>query len=226
MADDLRLIGYARVSTDEQSLDLQTEALRSAGCHMIFTDQISGATRSRQGLDNALRQLRAGDKIVVWRLDRLGRSLLHLVEILNMFNEKQVKFCSLCEHIDTGSSGGRLVFHIMAALAEFERGLISERTRAGMAVARSHGKQMGRRPSMSQEQCDAALLLCWQGHSLVSIARRFNTSEATLRRSLKKLEAYKKSGVATLRELRLVPQAVCIALALVSMERLAPSLWC
>ncbi|WBO58473.1 recombinase family protein [Acidocella sp. MX-AZ03] len=138
-------IGYARVSTDEQNLSLQIDALKAVGCEKIFSDQgISGSLASRPNLNRALRTLRPGDKLVVWRLDRLGRSLVNLIQLLDQLGEKGVRFHSLNENIDTTSSGGRLVFHMMAALAEFERTLISERTRAGMAAARAKGKHVGR----------------------------------------------------------------------------------
>ncbi|CAM5182275.1 DNA-invertase OS=Castellaniella defragrans (strain DSM / CCUG 39792 / 65Phen) OX=1437824 GN=BN940_12881 PE=3 SV=1 [Castellaniella denitrificans] len=111
-----------------------------------------GATMRREGLDRLLRSLRAGDRLVVWRLDRLGRSLTGLIQLLDSLGERQIGFCSLCEHIDIGTPGGKLVFHMMAALAEFERALISERTRAGMAAARARGKRIGRPPSLTPRQ--------------------------------------------------------------------------
>ena len=134
-------VGYTRVSTEEQNLDLQLSALRAAGCERIFTDHgKSGSIIARSGLSAALRYLRDGDTLTVWRLDRLSRSVIHLVNIISKLSVRQIEFLSLNEHIDTASSGGRLVFHIMAALAEFERSLISERTRAGMAAARARGQ--------------------------------------------------------------------------------------
>jgi DNA invertase Pin-like site-specific DNA recombinase len=139
MGQQMSKIGYARVSTDEQNLSLQIDALKAVGCEKIFSDQgISGSLASRPNLNRALRTLRPGDKLVVWRLDRLGRSLVNLIQLLDQLGEKGVRFHSLNENIDTTSSGGRLVFHMMAALAEFERTLISERTRAGMAAARAN----------------------------------------------------------------------------------------
>lgn len=138
-------IGYARVSTDEQRIDLQRNALEQAGCEKIFFDQgISGSKAERAGLLEAINALQSGDMLVVWRLDRLGRSLINLVELVNNLGKRGIEFRSLTESIDTGSSGGRLVFHLMAALAEFERSLISERTRAGMEAARRNGKHVGR----------------------------------------------------------------------------------
>lgn len=176
-----RKIGYARVSTDEQNLDLQIQALKSAGCVLIYTDSgVSGSIRTRPGLSKALKQLKKGDKLVVWRLDRLGRSLVHLVHLLEDLGNREIRFRSMCEHIDTSSSGGRLVFHMMAALAEFERSLISERTRAGMAAARARGKHVGRVPSMNTEQCTAARALLRDGVSVEDVAHQFGVTPRTL----------------------------------------------
>ena len=139
------IIGYARVSTDDQNLSLQTRALDAAGCTRIFTDKgISGARGSRPGLNAALLALEKGDTLVVWRLDRLGRSLIHLVRLLDELGKKGIHFHSLTENLDTNSAGGRLIFHIMAALAEYERSLISERTKAGMQAAKARGVHVGR----------------------------------------------------------------------------------
>lgn len=138
-------IGYARVSTDVQRMDLQLDALKQAGCDQIFTDHgISGASNERPGLQQAMDMLQKGDTLVVWRLDRLGRSLVNLVEYVGSLGKQGVEFRSLSESIDTSSSGGKLLFHMIAALAEFERSLISERTRAGMAAAKLRGKHVGR----------------------------------------------------------------------------------
>jgi len=147
------IVGYARVSTDEQSLEMQTLALKQAGCDAIYTDHgVSGIEKTRQGLGRALNRLQAGDKLVVWRLDRLGRSLVHLVGLLERLGKRNIKFHSVTECIDTSSPGGRLIFHVMAALAEFERSLISERTKAGMDAAKRTGKKFGRPPLLTQEQ--------------------------------------------------------------------------
>jgi DNA invertase Pin-like site-specific DNA recombinase len=140
----MSLIGYARVSTTDQHLHLQQDALKSAGCIKIFTDTISGSTTERKGLDEALEYLRTGDTLVVWRLDRLGRSLKHLIETITLLQEKGIAFKSLTESIDTGTSGGKLIFHIFGALAEFERNLIRERTNAGLTAARARGRKGGR----------------------------------------------------------------------------------
>src|SRR5438105_1817609 len=125
-------VGYARVSTQDQTLDLQKDALEKIGCTKIFTDIISGAKAERKGLQEALAYVRAGDILVVWRLDRLGRSLKHLIEVVSNLEKRGIGFKSLTENIDTTTSGGRLVFHIFGALAEFERDIIRERTNAGL----------------------------------------------------------------------------------------------
>src|SRR5215217_6283659 len=148
-------IGYARVSTHEQTLDLQRDALLKAGCEKIFTDTVSGTKAERKGLSEALSHLREGDTLVVWRLDRLGRSLRHLIDTITAIDERGVGFKSLTENIDTTTSGGKLVFHIFGALAEFEREIIRERTQAGLASARSRGKVGGRPKAHSQRGADA-----------------------------------------------------------------------
>ena len=146
------LIGYARVSTHDQTLALQRDALEKAGCEKIFTDTVSGTKTERKGLTAALSHLRAGDTLVVWRLDRLGRSLRHLIDTITALAERGVGFKSLQESIDTTTSGGKLVFHIFGALAEFEREIIKERTQAGLASARSRGKVGGRPKALSAKE--------------------------------------------------------------------------
>ena len=131
------LIGYARVSTSDQTLDLQKDALDKAGCSRIFTDTASGAKAERIGLDQAINYVRQGDTLVVWRLDRLGRSLPHLIETITGLNNRGIGFKSITEAIDTTTSGGKLIFHIFGALAEFERDIIRERTQAGLTAARA-----------------------------------------------------------------------------------------
>src|SRR5919206_366503 len=138
------LIGYARVSTQDQTLDLQLDALKKAGCEKFYTDTASGARAEREGLEEALNYAREGDVLVVWRLDRLGRSLPHLIETITLLNSRKVGFRSLTENIDTTTSGGKLVFHIFGALAEFERDIIRERTNAGLQAARARGHLGGR----------------------------------------------------------------------------------
>ena len=150
------LLGYARVSTSEQNASLQLDALRSAGCIKVFTDKASGSLDRRPQLDRLLDQLRPGDTIVVWRLDRLGRSLKHLIHVVEDLAEMKVGFRSLTEGMDTTTSGGKLVFSIFGALAEFERSLIRERTMAGLAAARSRGRVGGRPPVMTPEKIKVA----------------------------------------------------------------------
>jgi DNA invertase Pin-like site-specific DNA recombinase len=180
-----RVVGYARVSTQDQNLDLQLDALGAAGCTRIYTDLgISGTRCSRPGLAEALGSLQAGDKLVVWRLDRLGRSLVHLLDIVGELQASGVAFESLKERIDTVSSGGRLMFHIMAALAEFERNLISERTRAGLSAAKDRGKRLGRPRALSEAECQQANERYLGGEPLEEIARSFSCSRATLLRWL------------------------------------------
>ncbi|MGS0979332.1 recombinase family protein [Burkholderia glumae] len=183
------MIGYARVSTGDQNLDLQIQALERLGCDKIYNDRgVSGAASSRPGLDRAMARLRPGDTLAVWRLDRLGRSLPHLVQLLERLGQREVAFHSVTEHIDTGSSGGRLVFHFMAALAEFERSLISERTKAGMAVARNAGRNVGRLPLLSPVQLRKAAVHLQQGtRSLSELARELGVHPRTVRRGLARL---------------------------------------
>jgi DNA invertase Pin-like site-specific DNA recombinase len=146
------LIGYARISTHEQTLDLQKDALQKVGCEQIFTDTVSGSKSERKGLTEALSHLRSGDTLVVWRLDRLGRSLRDLIDTITHLGNRGVGFKSLQENIDTTTSGGKLVFHIFGALAEFEREIIKERTRAGLESARSRGKVGGRPRALTQKE--------------------------------------------------------------------------
>ena len=147
------LIGYARISTTDQTLALQQDALEKAGCTRIFTDTVSGTKQERKGLTEALSHLRAGDTLVVCRLDRLGRSLRYLIDTITALAERRVGFKSLQENIDTTTSGGKLVFHIFGALAEFEREIIRERTQAGLASARSRGKVGGGRRHSLPKRC-------------------------------------------------------------------------
>jgi len=149
-------IGYARVSTEDQKLDLQLDALRQAKCDKIFKDVASGAQSDRVGLDGATRYLRPGDTLVVWKLDRLGRSLKHLIEMINQLNLKGVFFRSLQENIDTSSSGGKLTFHLFGALAEFERDIIRERTKAGLEAARARGRVGGRPKALDDRKLQLA----------------------------------------------------------------------
>jgi DNA invertase Pin-like site-specific DNA recombinase len=158
MSDGIRF-GYARVSTLDQNLDLQRDALAKAGCERVFEDTASGAKAERAGLEQALSHLREGDTLVVWKLDRLGRSLKHLIETVQELEKRGIGFKSLQESIDTTTSGGKLVFHIFAALAEFERDIIRERTAAGLAAARVRGRKGGRPKGMDEKKRKMALAL-------------------------------------------------------------------
>lgn len=177
-------IGYARVSTDDQNLDLQQRALEAAGCEVVFTDQVSGATEKRSGLDKALARCGEGDVLVVWKLDRLGRSLSHLIAVIKALGDRGCEFQSLSESIDTATAGGRLVFHMMGAIAEFERSLIAERTGAGIAAARKRGVKLGRRKRLTEPQVRHARALIDGGESPSAVARSLNVGRSTLYRAL------------------------------------------
>jgi len=175
------LIGYARVSTHDQNLSLQRDALKKAGCEKIYTDRITGKHLDRDGLDKALDVLRPHDTLVVWRLDRLARSLKHLIELIAQLEERKIGFRSITEAIDTTTSGGKLVFHIFGALAEFERNLISERTQAGLEAARARGRKGGRPPTLSHKQQQLAVKLHRERkHSIKEICDMMNISKPTL----------------------------------------------
>ncbi|MBF6611888.1 MAG: recombinase family protein [Chloroflexi bacterium] len=177
------LVGYARVSTQEQTLDLQLDALNKAGCGRIFTDTISGAKQERKGLSEALEFMREGDTIVVWRLDRLGRSLKHLIETVTALNERRIGFRSLTEQIDTTTSGGKLIFHVFGALAEFERDLIRERTQAGLQAARARGRQGGRPRRLDEKKIKMLLgLYADKSNSIEDILATLNISKSTFYR--------------------------------------------
>jgi DNA invertase Pin-like site-specific DNA recombinase len=149
-------IGYARVSTRDQKLELQLDDLKSYGCEIVFKEKVSGKNKSRPQLEKMIDQLRSGDVVVVWKLDRLGRSLRDLIDLVSAFRKKGVEFVSLKDGIDTGTATGRFTFNIFASLAEFERELIRERTMAGLEVARSRGRKGGRPPGLSKEALDTA----------------------------------------------------------------------
>ncbi len=177
------LIGYARVSTHDQTLNLQNDALEQAGCTKIFTDTISGAKTERTGLEQALAYVRPGDTVVVWRLDRLGRSLRHLIEAITALHEREIGFKSITENIDTTTSGGKLVFHIFGALAEFERDIIRERTLAGLIAARARGKKGGRPKALKDKKIAMAQALYNDtNNSIAEICKTLNISRATLYR--------------------------------------------
>jgi DNA invertase Pin-like site-specific DNA recombinase len=163
------LISYARVSTHDQTLTLQKDALQQAGCRKIFSDTLMSATAEHDGLAKALSVLRPGDTFVVWRLDRLGRSLPHLMSTMTSLEERGIGFKSLTENIDTTTSGGKLIFHIFSALAEFERTLIRERTQAGLVAARARGKKGGRPKALTGKQLTIARDLYEKRHPIAEI---------------------------------------------------------
>jgi DNA invertase Pin-like site-specific DNA recombinase len=174
------LIGYARVSTLDQTLALQQDALTEAGCERIFTDTASGARTDRPGLADALWHLRRGDTLVVWRLDRLGRSLEHLIETIRRLEQQGIHFKSLQEQIDTTTSGGKLVFHVFGALAEFERDLIRERTHAGLQAARARGRLFGRPKALSPRKSEQLRTLAKDKRTTVAeICQTLGISRAT-----------------------------------------------
>ena len=184
------LIGYARVSTDDQNLDLQKDALQQAGCGRIFEDRMSGAKAERPGLSDALSHARAGDTLVVWRLDR---SLKDLIEMVNRLESMDVGLRSFHESIDTSSSAGRLVFHVFGALAEFERNLIRERTRAGLEAARARGRRGGRPAALDQDRRDLAVKLYHEKrHTVRQVCKMMGISKPTL---YKYVESARKESV-------------------------------
>ena len=181
------LVGYARVSTQDQKPELQLDALRKAGCERIFSDKASGAQRDRPELSAALSYMRdgAGDVLVVWKLDRLARSLKQLIETVEDLGTRGIGFRSLTEAIDTTSAGGRLTFHIFGAMAEFERSIIRERTRAGLDAARARGRKGGRPPALSKKDVAAArAMLSDPDITMEDVAARMKVAPSTLYRHL------------------------------------------
>jgi DNA invertase Pin-like site-specific DNA recombinase len=180
-------IGYARVSTADQQAYLQVDALREAGCETIYEEVISGISKVRPRLDECLKHLREGDTLVVWRLDRLGRSLKDLVATVSDLEQRKIGFQSLNESIDTTTAGGKLIFHIFGSLAEFERALLSERTKAGLKAARARGRKGGRRPKMTKHDVrKAAAMLADSGITKTEVAQHFVVTRTTLDASLKR----------------------------------------
>ena len=177
-------VGYIRVSTLDQNPALQRDALAAAGCGRLFEDRASGARADRPGLAQALAFLREGDVLVVWKLDRLGRSLAHLVRTAEALAARGVGFRSLTEAIDTTTPGGRLVFHLFAALGQFERDLIRERTRAGLAAAAARGRRGGRRPVVTEDKLKRARLLLAQGLTVREAAARLRIGKTALYEAL------------------------------------------
>lgn len=179
------LVGYARVSTQDQNPDLQLDALKAAGCERVFVEKASGAQRDRPELSAALSFIRPGDSLVVWKLDRLARSMKQLIETVEGLEAKGIGFRSLTEAIDTNTAGGRLVFHIFGALAEFERSIIRERTRAGLDAARARGRKGGRPSKLTEDDLKAArALLADASITVEEVAKRLSVSPATLYRHI------------------------------------------
>ena len=176
------LIGYARVSTQDQNLDLQIDALTKAGCKKVFDDKISGSRAERPGLAKALEMLREGDTLAVWKLDRLGRSVKNLVDLVGELHKQGIQFKSLTDAIDTGTPSGRFFFHVMASLAEMERELTVERTRAGLEVARQLGRKGGRKRQMTDSKIESAKKLLANGVPPRDVAKNLGVSVPTLYR--------------------------------------------
>ena len=188
-------VGYARVSTTEQNIALQMDALKNAGCRKIFDDKLGGAGSDRPGLKAALGYVRRGDTLLVWRLDRLGRSLKDLIDIITSLEKRGIGFKSVQESIDTTTSGGRLIFQIFGALAEFERNLISERTRAGLAAARARGRQGGRPRALNEKKTELACQLYDEKkHSISEICEVLGISKPTLYAYLRRRSAESKAS--------------------------------
>ena len=175
------LIGYARVSTQDQNLNLQKDELTKFGCTKIYEDVASGAKSVRTGLEAAIDFAREGDTLVIWKLDRLGRSLRDLIEIVIRLEKQGVSFVCLTQNIDTRTPGGKLFFHIFGALAEYERELIRERTKAGLTAARARGRTGGRKPAMNEEQIEQARAMMDNPKlKIKSIIKTLGVSKATL----------------------------------------------
>lgn len=178
------LIGYARVSTDDQNLDLQLDALKAAGCTQVYTDKVTGTAKTRDGLNEALKYARDGDTLVVWKLDRLGRTVKGLVELVEGIQARGVQFKSITDSIDTSTPAGRFFFHVMAALAQMERELIKERTKAGLNAARARGRLGGRKPKMDASKVQSAKQLLDSGMLGIDVATNLGVSRATMYRAL------------------------------------------
>lgn len=202
------LIGYARISSADQRLDLQLDALQRAGCERLFTDQASGGRHDRPGLTAAQSHLRRGDTLMVWKLDRLGRSVRQLVELVAALEREGIHFASITDRIDTATPAGRFFFHVMAALAEMERDLIRERTRAGLHAAKARGRLGGRRPKLTPQQLAHAKKLLEDPETTgAEVAETFGVARSTLYRSIgrrprgRSRTAFADKGAATRREL-------------------------
>ena len=181
-------IGYARVSTNDQDTQLQIDALNVAGCERIYQEKQSGAKKDRPELQQCLKSLREGDILIVWKLDRLGRSLQHLIEVVTDLESRQIGFQSLTENIDTTNNTGKLIFHIFGSLAEFERGLIRERVKAGLEAAKKKGKKFGRPEALNEKDRAMAIAMFNGGATKIDIARHFNVTRQTIYTLLKACE--------------------------------------
>ena len=187
-AAEPRLVGYARVSTDEQTTRLQRDALKAAGCQRIFQDKLGGALRSRPQMDRALADLRAGDTLVVWKLDRLGRSLRNLLEIAETLHERDVALRSLTEHIDTATAAGKMLYSVLGAVAQFERDVLRERTVAGIRAAQARGEHVGRPFVLTASQVREARKMLDRGENASHVARIMRVGRSTLYRATNKTQ--------------------------------------
>lgn len=183
------LVGYGRVSTQDQDTSMQEDALRAAGCEKLFIETISSGKKDRPQLAAALDYVRAGDSLVVWRLDRLARSLHQLIETFNTLEKRGVGLTSITENIDASTSGGKLIFHIFGSIAEFERSLIRERTKAGLTAAKARGRKGGRPPKLAGERAEHARNLLNAGSSVSAVARSMGVSRATVLKATRELES-------------------------------------
>ena len=181
-------IGYARVSTNDQDTQLQIDALTAIGCEIIYQEKQSGGKRDRPELQQCLKSLREDDVLVVWKLDRLGRSLQHLIEVVNELEQRKIGFQSLTESIDTTSTTGKLIFHIFASLAEFEKGLIRDRVMAGLEAAKKRGKKFGRPDALDTKQKEMAVAMFNGGAPKIDIAKHFGVTRQTIYALLKGYE--------------------------------------
>ena len=178
-------MGYARVSTNDQDTQLQLDALNAAGCERIYQEKQSGVKQERLELQQCLKSLRAGDSLIVWKLDRLGRSLQHLIEVIADLENRQIGFQSLTENIDITSPTGKLIFHIFGSLAEFERGLIREQVKAGLVAVKKKGTRFGRPQALNDSDKDMALAMFNGGATKIAIAKHFNVTRQTIYTLLK-----------------------------------------
>ncbi|PJA44599.1 MAG: DNA invertase [Verrucomicrobia bacterium CG_4_9_14_3_um_filter_43_20] len=185
-------IGYARVSTNKQDLSLQLDALKEYGCETIYEETGSGAKNDRPELINVLKALRVGDTLVVWKLDRLSRSIKDLINIVNDLNDRDIQFISITDNIETSTPSGKLIFHIFSALAEFERNIIRERTTAGLKAARARGRKGGRKPKLTMAQAKSIKTILdspENDRSVEDIGKDYGVSRATVFRALDKLSS-------------------------------------